>query len=37
VAPGLPISEARFEQIIASCRDLEREARADKLVQLTLT
>jgi hypothetical protein len=36
VIPGLPIPAAQFETLIATCRDLEREKRADKLVQLTL-
>ena len=36
VAPGLPIPAAQFEAIIATCRGLDREERADKLVQLTL-
>jgi len=36
VIPGLPIPAAQFEEIIATCRDLDREARADRLVQLTL-
>jgi len=36
VIPGLPISAAQFEQIIATCRDLDRQKRADTLVQLTL-
>ena len=36
VIPGLPIPAAQFEDIIATCRDLDREARADRLVQLTL-
>jgi len=36
VIPGLPISAAQFETMIAACRALEREAKADKLVQLTL-
>ena len=36
IASGLPISAAQYEQIVATCRDLEKEARADKLVQLTL-
>jgi hypothetical protein len=36
VVPGLPIPAAQFEQIIASCRDLERQERADRLVQLTV-
>ena len=36
VIPGLPIPAAQFEAIIATCRALEQEARADKLIQLTL-
>jgi hypothetical protein len=36
VAPALPIPAEQFEQIIATCHDLDREARADKLVGLTL-
>jgi 2-methylcitrate dehydratase PrpD len=36
VVPALPIPEAQFEKMIATCRDLEREARADTLVKLTL-
>jgi hypothetical protein len=36
VIPGLPIPAARFEEIIATCRDLDRQERADRLVQLTL-
>jgi len=36
VVPGLPIPAAQFETMIATCRNLDREARADKLVQLTL-
>ncbi len=36
VTPGLPIPAAQFEQLIATCRNLDREARADALVQLTL-
>lgn len=36
VIPGVPIPAAQFEELIAACRDLEREARADRLVQLTL-
>ena len=34
--PGMPVSAERFEEIIAACRNLDREPRADKLVQLTL-
>jgi 2-methylcitrate dehydratase PrpD len=36
VIPGIPISAAQFETIIATCRDLDRQDRADKLIQLTL-
>jgi 2-methylcitrate dehydratase PrpD len=36
VIPGLPIPAAQFEDIIATCRDLDRQDRADKLIQLTL-
>jgi 2-methylcitrate dehydratase PrpD len=36
VVPGLPIPAAQFEEIIATCRSLDRQARADTLVQLTL-
>ncbi len=37
VIPGLPIPPARFEEIIATCRDLDRQPRADTLIRLTLT
>ena len=36
VIPGIPIPEAQFEEIIATCRDLDQQDRADKLIQLTL-
>jgi 2-methylcitrate dehydratase PrpD len=36
VIPGLPIPAAQFEEIIATCRDLNGQDRADKLVELTL-
>jgi hypothetical protein len=36
VIPGLPIPAAQFEAMIATCRDLDREARADRLIQLTV-
>jgi 2-methylcitrate dehydratase PrpD len=36
VIPGLPIPATQFEEIIAICRDLDRQDRADRLVQLTL-
>jgi len=37
IAPGLPISGPRFEQLIAACRDLERAPAVAALVQLTVT
>ncbi len=37
VIPGVPIPAAQFEEIIATCRDLDRQERADKLVRLTLS
>jgi hypothetical protein len=36
IAPGLPISGPRFEQLIAACRDLERAPAVAALVQLTV-
>jgi 2-methylcitrate dehydratase PrpD len=36
IVPGLPIPGAQFDEIIATCRDLERRDRADALVRLTL-
>ncbi len=36
VIPGLPIPAAQFEAIIATCGDLDRQDRADRLIQLTL-
>jgi len=36
VIPGLPIPAARFDEIIATCRDLDRQDRADRLIQLTV-
>jgi 2-methylcitrate dehydratase PrpD len=36
VIPGLPIPAAQFEEITATCRDLDKQDRADRLVQLTL-
>ena len=36
VIPGLPIPGPQFEEIIATCRGLDTQARADTLVQLTL-
>jgi 2-methylcitrate dehydratase PrpD len=36
VVPGIPIPERQFEDIVATCRDLDRHERADRLVRLTL-
>jgi 2-methylcitrate dehydratase PrpD len=36
VTPGLPISADRFETMISTCRELDRQDRADVLVGLTL-
>ncbi len=36
IIPGLPIPAAQFETMITTCRELEREKLADKLVRLTL-
>jgi 2-methylcitrate dehydratase PrpD len=36
ITPGLPIPATQFDDIIATCRDLDRQGRADKLIQLTL-
>ena len=36
VVPGIPISAAQFEQIVATCRDLDRADLADRLVRLTV-
>jgi 2-methylcitrate dehydratase PrpD len=36
VIPGLPITAAQFEEIAAICHGLDREDRADKLIQMTL-
>ena len=36
IVPGLPIPAAQFEEIVATCRDLDRQAQADTLVRLTL-
>jgi 2-methylcitrate dehydratase PrpD len=37
VIPGLPIPAEQFEAIIATCRDLDRQERAARLIELTLT
>ena len=36
IVSGLPIPAAQYEEIVATCRDLEKQERADKLVKLTL-
>jgi len=36
VVPGLPIPSTRFDEIIETCRDVERQPRADALVRLTI-
>lgn len=36
VAPGLPIPAAQFDELIAACGALDREARADRLIGLTV-
>ncbi|MEO8256619.1 MAG: MmgE/PrpD family protein [Acidobacteriota bacterium] len=36
VIPGLPIPPPQFEEMIATCRGLDTQARADTLVQLTV-
>jgi 2-methylcitrate dehydratase PrpD len=36
ITPGLPIPAAQYEEIIAKCRSLDKQDRADRLVQLTL-
>jgi hypothetical protein len=36
VVPGLPIPAAQFEALITACAGLDREAQADRLIQLTL-
>jgi len=36
VIPGLPVPSAQFEDIIITCRSLDLQARADRLIRLTL-
>jgi 2-methylcitrate dehydratase PrpD len=36
VIPGLPIPAAQFQEIISTCLNLDRQDRADKLIQMTL-
>ena len=35
VIPGLPIPETQFEEVIATCRDLDSHDQADRLIKLT--
>ncbi len=37
VIPGIPIPAAQFEEILATCLDLDRQDRADTLIRLTLS
>jgi 2-methylcitrate dehydratase PrpD len=36
VIPALPVPVTQFESLIATCRELDQQERADKLIQLTL-
>jgi 2-methylcitrate dehydratase PrpD len=36
IIPGIPISADQFHELIETCRDLDMQDRADKLIQLTL-
>ena len=36
VIPGIPIPESQFEDIISTCRDLDNQDRAERLIQLTI-
>ena len=36
IVPGLPVSAARFEEIVETCRTLDRQDRASRLVELTI-
>jgi hypothetical protein len=36
VIPGVPIPGAQFEQLIATCRDLDTQPGIDKLIELTM-
>ena len=36
IAPGTPISAGQYDEIVATCRDLDQQSRADKLVELTV-
>ena len=36
IIPGLPIPESQFQELISTCRDLEQEELAEKIVKLTI-
>jgi 2-methylcitrate dehydratase PrpD len=36
IIPGLPIPAAQYERLIAACRDLDKQERADAIVRLTV-
>jgi 2-methylcitrate dehydratase PrpD len=36
IVPGLPIGAPQYDQLIASCRDLDKQNRADAIVRLTV-
>jgi 2-methylcitrate dehydratase PrpD len=36
IVPGIPIPAKQYDEIVATCHDLERQSRADKLVELML-
>ncbi len=37
IVPGIPIPATQFEEIVTLCRDLDKQSRADRLVQLTVS
>ena len=36
IIPGLPIPESQFQELISTCRDLDQEELAEKIVKLTI-
>src|SRR5579863_4274682 len=36
IVPGIPIPASQYEELVEACRGLDRQSRADKLVELTL-
>jgi 2-methylcitrate dehydratase PrpD len=36
IVPGIPISPERYDEIVATCRDLDKQNKVDKLIALTL-